>query len=103
MLYNIVLTHPLLLLDTSLLLLFAGPSDVGGAGGNPLKILAGIKGKHFPSKGLGSLFVPQIFRPSYGPGLLYTAPTTKNDDDAGQMLMVQELKRAIQKIRQMTM
>ena len=74
-----------------------------GCWGNLLKIFVGMKRKIVLSKELESLFVPSIIRPSYGPGLLYTAPTTKNDDDAGQMLMVQELKRAIQKIRQMTM
>ena len=69
-----------------------------GCWGNLLKIFVGMKRKIVLSKELESLFVPSIIRPSYGPGLLYTAPTTKNDDDAGQMLMVQELKRGIQKM-----
>ena len=46
--------------------LIAGPSELG-VQLPPLKILSGLEEKPSPSKGLGLLFTPRIFRPSYGP------------------------------------
>ena len=54
--------------------------DRGAIASPPTRFMVGIKAKPSPLKGLGLLFTPQDFRPSYG-SLTYVPFYRKNKSD----------------------